>query len=374
MIANTPNINILCINGGSSSVKFGLFTEVDGQLTDIFRDNLSKVTPDSAAKTISEIAAKKFTEKVKLISHRFVHGGSQFAHPVEIDDKVLSEITKLSTLAPLHMPVELDLYARIRAAFPEAKHIACFDTEFHHDMPARAQTIALPQSLRGSELRRFGFHGLSYDYVTRELPRVESSKARQNRVIAAHLGSGSSLAAILAGKCIDTTMGFSPLGGIMMGSRLGDMDPGLLIYLLRSKDLNLDQLEKILISESGLKGVGGTSDMRELLRLRSAGDTNAALAVEMFVYQIQKQIGAYFAALGGLDTLVFTGGIGENAAKIRELICRGLSPLGVLIDDTRNQDSISVISSNSSNVTVRVMRTDEELMLATKAIQYCPQL
>jgi acetate kinase len=310
----------LALNSGSSSLKYGVF---DGE-RELGRGE-SKGLP-------------KITVEVDVVGHRIVHGGPRLTSPVIIDDSVMSELEAVIPLAALHMPPALKLLAEARRAFPNVKHVACFDTAFHADLPAVARRYPLPD--RYSDIRRYGFHGLSYEYVLSVLDRPLPS-----RIIIAHLGSGSSLVALRDGQSIDTTMGLTPAGGVLMGTRTGDLDPGVLFYLSRKYGLGIGEMEKLVERESGLLGVGGSADVRELLK---RDDPKSRLAIEMYAYDVRKAIGAYAAALGGLDLLVFTGGIGAHATVIRDLIVDGVRFL---------------------NAKVQIIPTDEERVIAHHALR-----
>jgi acetate kinase len=292
------------------------------------------------------------------VGHRVVFGGRSHFGPERIDESLLDELRGARRFAPLHMPAELAAIEAALAAAPDLPHVACYDTAFHRRLPAIAQRLALPRSLHDEGLQRFGYHGLSYEYIVSRLG------ASLRRAVIAHLGHGVSLVAIRDGAPIDTTMGFSPTGGVMMSTRSGDLDPGAMVYLAREQGYTADALERLVTRESGLLGVSGTTgEMRELLD-RRAEDPRAAEAVEIFCFQLRKQVGALAAALGGLDTLVFTGGIGERAAPIRLEVCRGLEHLGVRIEPTLNARHAPIVSPAGGACVVRVEPTDENLMIA----------
>jgi acetate kinase len=273
-------------------------------------------------------------------------------------------LRQLSPFDPEHLPEEILLTEAFHRRFPHLTQIACFDTAFHHDMPRVAQLLPIPRRYEVAGVRRYGFHGLSYEFLREELVRLGDPAATTGRVILAHLGNGASLAAMRDGKSIDTSMGLTPTAGLVMSTRTGDLDPGLVWYLSRTEKMSAKQFNELANFQSGLLGVSETSsDMRELLA-QEAGDVRAAEAVALFCYQAKKWIGAYAAALGGLDTLVFAGGIGENAPPVRARICEGLGFLGIELDETRNAKNAAVISTDASRATVRVIRTDEELMIA----------
>jgi acetate kinase len=293
------------------------------------------------------------------IGHRVVHGGPQHSAPERITARLLAQLRTLIPLARQHLPAQLEVMQFTAAAMPALPQVACFDTAFHNRMPELAQRLPLPRKLWDDGLRRYGFHGLSFEYIV--LALGESVKSAS---VIAHLGNGASLAAVRDGQPVDTTMGLTPSGGLMMGTRSGDLDPGVLLYLLNEQGLTPDELARLVEEQAGLKGVSGiSSDMQELLEA-SPSQPHAAQAIALFCYTACKHIGAMSAALGGLDTLVFTGGIGERAALIRELICRNLAFMGVTLDVFQNARHADTISSAGSRVSVRVIPSDEDLMIA----------
>ena len=297
------------------------------------------------------------------VGHRVVYGGAQFREPQVVSDEMLEALRLLEPIDPDHLPQALNAVVATRRAFPQVPQVACFDTTFHKDMPEVARTYALPRDVRQDGVIRYGFHGLSCEYVMQELFRLDP-EAANGRVIIAHLGNGASMTAVRHGAGIDTTMGFTPTGGLVMGTRSGDLDPGVLLYLLRSRGLSVDALTTMVNAQSGLLGISGsTSDMRDLLE-RAPNNGDAELAVAVFCYTAQKFLGSLAAALGGLDVLVFTGGIGEQAPQIRERICSDLAFLSVRVDPQRNATNAAVISPDGARVTVRVCATDEDLMIA----------
>ena len=304
-----------------------------------------------------------YTNPPAAVGHRVVHGGSRYREPVEIVPEVVGVLRGLVAIDPDHMPQAIAAIGVIGSSYPEVPQVACFDTAFHAAMPRVARLFALPRALSEEGILRYGFHGLSYEYVMGELGRLDP-RAAEGRVIVAHLGNGASMAAVRGGVGVDTTMGFTPAGGLAMGTRSGDLDPGVLLHLLRSKKMDADALDTLVNEESGLLGVSETSsDVRELLELESV-DPRAAEAIAIFCYGARKFVGSLAAALGGLDTLVFTGGIGERARSVRERICDELAFLGVALDPGRNANHEPVISEDGSPVTVRVLPTDENLMIA----------
>ena len=290
--------------------------------------------------------------------HRIVHGGPRYTTPQTITGPLLQELRKLVPLAPLHLPSQIEIIQAISNHYPDLPQVACFDTAFHASMPEVARRLPLPRNLWDAGVRHYGFHGLSYEFIVQAL-----GAEAQGRVIIAHLGNGASMAAVLNRKPLDTSMGLTPAGGFMMSTRSGDLDPGILLYLLQA-GYSSDKIEKIINHESGLLGTSGaSSDMKTLLEKRTS-DRLADEAIRMFCYGIRKFIGAYAAVLGGLDTLVFTGGIGEHAAPVREEICRGLDFLGIQVDPKQNAQNGAVISTPRSQCRVRVIATDEDLMIA----------
>jgi acetate kinase len=383
---HTPSRLLLTINGGSSSIKFALFEagpeirrapggEVSGigtpsmTLTDDRGER--DVGPggvgthaDAVRAVMAWLDTRLEAREVDAIVHRVVHGGDVFVRTQVITSDLLEGLRRLIPLAPNHLPDEIALIEACAAARPTTRHIACFDTAFHHALPEVSRTLAVPRS---PGLRRYGFHGLSYAYLVSELARTDGPLVAGGRLILAHLGNGASLAAVRDSRPIDTSMGLTPMGGLVMSSRAGDLDPGVVTYLARERHLDASALERMLALESGLQALAGESDMRTLLA-REAGDPRARLAVDVFCHQARKWIGAFAASLDGVDTIVFTGGIGEHAPVIRARICAGLGFLGVVIDDAANGANAAVISSPSSRVRVRVIATDEALMMAREAV------
>lgn len=354
---------ILALNAGSSTLKYAAYRFEPGRELQLAGETLRALEPPEAALDAALAKARSaLGAEPAVVGHRVVHGGSTFLAPVRISAVVLEQLEALTPLAPLHLPPALALIRAALARLPRAEHVACFDTAFHGTLPEVAQRFALPAALFQQGVRRYGFHGLSYEYV---LSTFEG--APPHRLVVAHLGSGASMAAILAGRCIDTSMGFTPAGGLPMGTRSGDLDPGVVVHLLRNHGYSADQLEQLVDRESGLKGLAGTADVRQLLERAAACDAPASAALETFAYAIKKQLGAYLAALGGLDCLVFTGGIGEHAPRVRELALQGLSGLGLELDPARNLASSAVISAAGSRCEVRVVATNEELMIARHA-------
>jgi acetate kinase len=308
-----------------------------------------------------------FLSHLAAAGHRLVHGGPRYRDPQRITPEFLSEIEKLVPLDPDHLPAAIRGIKFIAGKFPDLPQVACFDTAFHSSLPRVARMYALPRNFYDQDIVRYGFHGLSYEYVMGELQTLEG-KLASGRVIVAHLGNGASLAAVKDGKSIDTSMGFTPLEGLVMGMRSGDVDPGLLLYLLEQKKMSAKEMSRMLNKESGLLGVSGTSgDMRNLLD-KMQQDSRAEEAVDLFCYRAKKYIGAYATVLGGLDVLVFAGGIGENAPTVRKRICDGLDFLGIRLDAPGNEANAPLISSPASGVKVRVIKTNEDLMIVRNVL------
>jgi acetate kinase len=310
------------------------------------------------------IAERKERDALTAVGHRVVHGGPKYYKPQRITPEMVEELRHLSPFDPDHMPEELLLTEAFHRRFPDLPQVACFDTAFHHDLPRVAQQLPIPRRYETQGVRRYGFHGLSYAFLMEELVRLGDPAATTGRVILGHLGNGASLAAVRDGKSVDTSMSFTPTAGVPMSTRSGDLDPGLVWYLARTGKMSAKQFNEMANFQSGLLGVSEiSSDMRDLLD-RETQDVRAAEAVALFCYQVKKWIGAFAAALGGLDTLVFAGGIGENAPAVRARICDALGFLGIGIDEKRNAANKGLISAAASRVAVRVIRTDEERMIA----------
>jgi acetate kinase len=373
---------ILSLNGGSSSLKFAVYrlrepTEerafsgaVEGIGQSVgkawlhsgdkaLQEESGQFSDHTAAvKVMFRALRKQGVEGLAAAGHRIVHGGPKFIKPQLIDPELKSGLKELIPFAPLHLPSQVAMIEAVAAHFPDLPQVACFDTAFHSGMPEVAQRLPLPQELWEHGIRRYGFHGLSYEYV---VAKLETELGR--RAIIAHLGNGASMVALKDGFPMDTSMGLTPTGGFMMGTRSGDLDPGVLIHLLKA-GYSADRLEELVDHQAGLLGVSGqTSDMKALLQKSQTNDA-ARMAVRMFTYQVRKFIGAYAAVLNGVDTLVFTGGIGERAAEVRAQICAGLEYLGVTLDRVANTRNAEVISLPGSKCTIRVVQTDEDLMIA----------
>jgi acetate kinase len=382
------NSSILTINGGSSSIKFAVYQtgeplarKLHGTLDRIGmsetnltfddpatnrRDSRSVDASDhkSAATFLMDwLEEKHGFESVRAVGHRVVHGMHHTA-PELVTRELLDELRRISPYDPDHLPREIELIEAFRQRHLKLPQVACFDTAFHRTMPRVAKLVPIPRRFEAKGVERYGFHGLSYAYLMEELTRLGDPAATAGRVILAHLGNGASIAAVRDGKSIDTSMGFTPTSGLVMSTRSGDLDPGLAPYLARTEHMTTAQFYEMVNHKSGLLGVSETSsDMRDLLA-QEAHDIRAAEAVALFCYQAKKWIGSFAAALGGLDTLVFAGGIGENAPVVRARICEGLGFLGIDLDERRNAEAAGVISTDASRATVRVVRTDEDLMIA----------
>jgi acetate kinase len=353
---------LLTLNAGSSSLKCALY--VDGErVASASVGRIGTETKDHAAALEKALAAMGAHGEISVVGHRVVHGGERLVAPVRIDDDVLAELHRLAPLAPDHLPVEIALIEAMHARSKDTPQVACFDTAFHATLPRVARLLPIPRRYQADGVRRYGFHGLSYQYIVGHL-----GAAAAGRVVMAHLGAGASLCAAHHGKSVDTTMGFTATGGIPMGTRTGDLDPGVLLYLMRNEDASAAALDDLVNKRSGLLGVSASSaDMRDLLS-REASDPAAADAVALFCYGVRKAVGAMAATLDGLDTLVFAGGIGENAPAVRERVCRGLTHLRVTLDPTRNAASADVVSADASACKVRVVRTDEEAVIASETM------
>jgi len=355
---------ILAINAGSSSVKCALFTRGDEPAL-AARETIRDTGARAAPKILSWVDSK--SARLDAIGHRIVHGGPQHEAPQWITPKVLGDLRQLVRFAPNHLPDEIAIIEALAARHPSVPQLACFDTAFHQTMPEIAKRLPIPAEYDARGIRRYGFHGLSYAYLISELRRVAGDSIADGRVVLAHLGNGSSLAALRNGRSIDTTMAFTPIAGVIMSTRSGDLDPGVATYLGRNEGLGADEVEDILSKRSGLLGISGVSaDMQTLLEGEES-DAACRLAVEMFVYSVAKAIGALAAALGGIDALVFSGGIGEHAAPVRARICERLDFLGIAMDAARNDANAPLISS--ARVEVRVIPTNEELVIARAAQQ-----
>jgi acetate kinase len=384
---------ILVLNAGSSSIKFSVFLErsealatplealLGGQLEGLYTAPRFKARDasgaligerqwaagepfghDGAIVFLAEFLRQQLGEhRLAAVGHRVVHGGLDYGAPVRLDEKIVGKLEKLIPLAPLHQPHNLKPIRLMLARRPELTQVACFDTAFHRTQPAVAQSFALPPEITDRGVRRYGFHGLSYEYLASILPQVDP-RAAQGRSVVLHLGNGASMCAIEGGKSVASTMGFTAVDGLPMGTRSGSLDPGVVLYLIDELKMDSRAIEKLLYQQSGLLGVSGvSSDMRILL---DSAEPRAQFAVDLFVYRIGRELGSLAAALGGVDALVFTGGIGEHAASIRQRVCRAAAWLGVELDEQANAASGPRISSESSRTAVWVIPTNEELMIA----------
>jgi acetate kinase len=357
---------VLVLNRGSSSIKRALFT-FEEEPQPIERVSVDADPSGGLTSLLDWIDAARRDRVLVGIGHRVVHGGRTYDRPHVITDQVREALGQLVSFAPNHLPDELALIDAARQRCPDVAQVACFDTAFHRHLPDLARRLPIPARFDADGVHAYGFHGLSYTFLIGELERTAGADVARGHVILAHLGSGSSLAAVRDRQSVDTTMTFTPTGGVVMSTRAGDLDPGLVTYLARQQQTTTDAVERLLTRESGLLGISGTTgDMRILIE-REEGDPAARLAVDLYCYRIRKTIGAYAAALGGLDTLVFSGGIGEHASPVRARICEGLGFLGLQIDAARNTSHAAVISTDHSRVVIRVIPTDEELVIARAA-------
>lgn len=400
--AGSDTRTLLTINCGSSSIKFAVYVvprlgrsehdaepqvrysgsaerigENDGRFEVKDADGKSLASDTLNARDHAEavhhalgwLEERLEGQKPECVGHRIVHGGAQFERPQRVTQNTLETLRALTPLAPLHLPVEIAAIEAVGKRYPDLPQIACFDTAFHRTMPREARLFGLPRHFADEGIVRYGFHGLSYEYIVGELDRESAGAGLAGRrIVVAHLGNGASMAAIRDGHSVDTTMGLTPIGGLVMSTRSGDIDPGVLIYLLDAKQATAVDIRKVVEQEGGLLGISETSsDMQDLLK-RSAQDEQAAEAVAVFCHSARRLLGGLVSVLGGLDTLVFTGGIGEHAAEVRSRICDGQAYMGIRIDAMRNAAHAPVISDEGSSVTVRVMHTNEELMIARHAL------
>jgi acetate kinase len=387
------NPRILTINGGSSSIKFALYQtskppekNIYGSINRIGLPGTNLTFSDSAGKQKGNIIIKSSDTRsaanflidwlegninfslISGVGHRVVFG-MKHTEPEPITQELVNELHRICPYDTDHLPAEIELIEAMQHRYPKIPQVACYDTAFHRNIPRVAKILPIPRRFDTSGIQRYGFHGLSYSYLMEELARVAGTKAVQGRVILAHLGSGASLAAVRKGKSIDTSMGFTPAGGLIMGTRPGDLDPGVAWYIMKSENLTPKQFNKLINHDSGLLGISETSsDMRDLLA-KENDDVRATEAVELFCYQTKKWIGSFAAALAGLDTLVFSGGIGENCPVIRSRICKGLGFLGIELEEKRNKVNAPVVSKENGQTKVRVIHTDEELMIAKTVSQ-----
>ncbi|MEP6714056.1 MAG: acetate kinase [Terriglobia bacterium] len=362
-------MNILVLNAGSSSLKFEIWDMPAErrvmQDTIELQDTVQRAGGMTGA--LKSVFEKAAGIQVGAAGHRIVHGGDRFRSSVVIDAEVEKQIEELSALAPLHNPHNLEAYRAARQHLPNAPHVAVFDTAFHQTMPPRAWAYALPyEYVTEKKIRRYGFHGISHRYVSGQFAAVHSGGRAHLRMITCHLGNGCSVCAIEGGESIDTSMGFTPLEGLSMGTRSGDLAAGAVLYLIQHEGLSPEEVSRILNNESGLKGLSGVSnDMRDILKAVEGGNERASLAVDNFCYRVRKYIGAYLAAMNGADVLIFTGGIGENSAAVRARICEGLSSLGIALDDGANEAADNTDRQiGTSAISVWVIPTKEELLIA----------
>jgi acetate kinase len=389
---------VLTINSGSSTLRFALFQGGETAAPSLTGKFERIGFPEASLTFTSDILTSQSDERriaasthaacvpllvellqrtpggsaVSAIGHRIVHGGPRYREPQRVDAAMLKELRRIRSFAPNHLPSAIALLDAFAARFPRVPQLACFDTAFHHTLPRVATLLPIPRRYAAQGVQRYGFHGLSYGYLMEELARLGDPAATTGRVILAHLGHGASMAAVRDGKSLDTSMGFTPAAGLMMSTRSGDLDPGLVGFLGRSERMSETQFDRMIHHESGLLGISElTSDMRELLD-RETQDVRASEAVALFCYQAKKCVGAFAAALGGLDTLVFAGGIGENAPVVRARICDGLGFLGVALNERRNTENASLISPDAGRVKVRVIPTDEERMIARSVLRSFP--
>lgn len=383
----SEGVTVLVLNSGSSSIKFKVFRGSDVFLAGLIEGigtsprmiaepmggdgKVERKLADDADHGAALEAAFSYLfgqfpdMQVNGVGHRVVHGGTAYAEPVLIDDRLLGELERLCPLAPLHQPHNLAGIRAVKHAFPNAPQVACFDTAFHRKHPWVNDIFALPRSYFEEGVRRYGFHGLSYEFIVKKLTEVAPDIA-DKRVVVAHLGNGASLCAIKEQRSVGSTMGFSALDGLPMGTRCGQLDPGVVLYLMQARKMTAEEISNLLYTQSGLKGLSGiSSDMREL---EASTDPRASEAIDYFVFRIRREIGAMAAVLGGIDGLVFTGGIGENSARIRALVCRDMGWLGISVDDEANGENRMRISREGSTVKVLAVPTDEERMIARHTI------
>lgn len=385
-MADSTVPSILAVNVGSSTLKFGVFPasgddaallngaiEYSGELRIVYPHGVTETTKisvsrDTAAGVLFDsLSALPIFDSIQAVGHRIVHGGTKFRSPVAIDRAVRASLEELIPLAPAHLPAELRVIDEFTREAPSLPQFGCFDTAFHRDMPSVARLFGLPRSLADSGVIRYGFHGLSYEYV---VDTLRSQGELPPRLVIAHLGNGASVAAVLNGVGIDTSMGMTPSGGLVMSTRSGDLDPGVVLYLLRSLGFSSTDLDAATNTNGGLLGISGSSsDVRELLSAEST-DAHAREAVDLFCYQTTKFIGAYAAALGGIDAVVFTGGIGEHSAQVRSRICGPLAFLGIHVASELNIKNAPTISAPESTVTVRIVAAKEEVMIARHVRNY----
>ena len=355
-------LNVLALNSGSSSLKFGLYRVDSAGAAELFGDTVFAADHPDAITHVASVLAASGMPPPDAIGHRIVHGGPALRQHCRIDDAVLQKLQAAAAFAPLHTPAALAVVRFAQQHFPGVAQVACFDTQFHVGLPDVARVLPIAKELQSDGMQRYGFHGLSLESIVRQL-----GDALPQRLVIAHLGNGASITAVKSGLSIDTSMGLTPSGGVIMGTRSGDLDPGVLVYLMREKQFDAAKLEVLVDQRSGLLGISGLSgDMR---RLHEAAPSNrdARLAIEMFCYSVYKQVAAMISVLGGLDVLVFTGGIGENDAQVRADICAGLSWIGVSLDEARNRAASNPVSDDASRCRVLVLASQEDEQIARHA-------
>ena len=360
------SLNVLALNSGSSSLKFGMYRVDANAAEKLFGTSVSTADdPDAMAHVVRVLAASGMPPP-DAIGHRIVHGGPALRQHCRIDDAVLRQLQEAAAFAPLHTPAALALIRFAQVHFPGLPQVACFDTQFHADLPEVARVLPIARELLSDGMQRYGFHGLSLESIVRQL-----GDALPQRLVIAHLGNGASITALKAGLSIDTSMGMTPSGGVIMGTRSGDLDPGVLVYLMREKKFDAARLEALVDQRSGLLGISGLSGDMRRLHEAAASNRDARLAIEMFCYSVRKQVAAMVAVLGGLDMLVFTGGIGENDAQVRAEICAGLAWIGISLDETHNRAASNparcLISAGSSHCQVLVLPSHEDEQIARHA-------
>lgn len=374
---------LLTVNAGSSSVKFALFG-ANNLTNEVLQASIENIGQDTsrmiingvvspvdapthsvATSLLADAVSKEVpTKHIAAVGHRIVHGGSKYYKPQLVTPQLLKDLRELTAFDPEHLPAQLSLIETLSRQLVGVPQVVCFDTAFHHDLPAPARLLPIPRHFANEGIRKYGFHGLSYEFIVTELRRVEGDIAAGGKVIIAHLGSGASLVALKDGKSVDTTMGMTPASGIPMSTRSGDLDPGLVLYLQRNHGYTPDKFNHMVNFESGLLGVSETSaDMKRLLEIEDS-DVRAKEAIELFCYQVKKSIGSLAASIGGISTLVFTGGMGENAPRIRAKICEGLEFLGVILDPEQNEEGARLISAPASQAGVHVIHTNEAVTIA----------
>ena len=386
---------ILVINCGSSSLKYTFYDTEDetrnarGQVERISLEGTRHFhsgpkgevkrglpTGGYAEAFAAMIGALGDSSEISVVAHRVVHGGEEFTEATVITDDVLRELEKLSPLAPLHNPVNLAGIREMRRLLPGVLQVAVFDTAFHHTLPSHAYLYGLPYEFYEQKaVRRYGFHGMSHSYVCLRAAKFPGRRLEELKIVSCHLGNGASLCAVDRGRSVDTTMGFTPVEGLIMGTRCGDLDAGVVTFLERTEGLTGPQVDELINTKSGLLGLSGlSSDMREILKAADAGEPRALIALQAYCYRVRKYIGAYVAAMGGLDAVVFTGGVGQGSARVRAMALQGLDCIGIQLDDQRNRDArgfaeVCRVSADDSKVTVLVVPTDEELMMAREALR-----